>query len=225
MYYKFRNCNKNNFKALEEGCAYFSSFKELNDPFDGSFMQEEKIGDNLSKKLDRRLIYCMTEGNNEGAVTLNHLMWTFYACAHRGFCIEYNDLIFEGFKSYDMVKNIQEHVWMKIVYTHACSDQNRCGDNEENFFARALKHKAKAFEFENEIRLIYHTDKPGGRCMQLTTGCINAIYLGCRISKDNKEKLIKIAKAKSIACYQMIMDKTSYILGVEQVWPSPNMTN
>ena len=46
----------------------------------------------------------------------NHLMWTHYAEEHKGFCIEYNDNILSGFKDYELVRNIQENIWVRMYY-------------------------------------------------------------------------------------------------------------
>ena len=216
MYYKFRLCNENNFLALENMSVYFSSFSDLNDPFEGTFSQRKDLGDNLYGKISRRLISCFSKGDTDFVKT-SHLLWTFYADAHKGFCIEYNDQVLEGYKTYEDVKNIQENVWMEISYTHAFQDPIDYGDDVERCIADVIKHKSKDYEFENEVRLVNHTSKPGGRCMAVPKNSINAIYLGCRISLENKQRLMGIANLIGVPCYQMSMDNATYILDAKEV--------
>ena len=44
---------------------------------------------------------------------------------------------------------------------------------------------------------------------------IKIIYLGCKISKDNKEKIIQLAKEKNIKVYQFIESEKKYELDIE----------
>ena len=210
-YFKFRSCNEQNFNALEKQSIYFSPLYNLNDVFEGRYVIDEKITDRFDKKLERRLICCFSKGD-EKFIHDNHYMWTHYADEHKGFCIEYNDRILNGFKQYKTAdNNIQENVWMSIKYTDSYSEPIQQGDNLDIKLADLISHKNISFEHENEIRLVLHTTDPMDN-MRSVKGCINAIYLGCRISVENKLKLIYLASKLNVKCYQMCLGSASYVL-------------
>lgn len=209
--YKFRSCNEQNFEGLKNESIYFSHLNQLNDIFEGRYEIDDKITDRFTEKLGRRLVCCLSRGD-ESIIHNNHYMWTHYADEHKGFCIEYNAHILDGFKQYNSKNNnIQENVWMPIEYTDSYMDPIQQGDNLDIKLADLISHKNICFEYEKEIRLVLHTTNSTDNKREVN-GSVNAIYLGCRISVENKMKLIYLASKLKIVCYQMYMGSSSYTL-------------
>ena len=206
--FKFRSCNELNFKGLENETIYFSQLNKLNDIFEGRYEIDEKITDKFDQKLGRRLVCCLSTGD-ESFIYNNHHMWTHYADAHKGFCIEYNEHIFNGFKQYD--NNIQQNVWMPIKYTDSYTEPINVGDDLDVKLVDLISHKNISFEHEKEIRLVLHTTNPYDN-KRVVKGSIKAVYLGCRISIEDKMRLIYLASKLEIACYQMYIGNSSYTL-------------
>ena len=188
-FYKFRSCNELNFEGLEKESIYFSPLNKLNDIFEGRYDIDEKISDEFIGKLSRRLVCCLAKGD-ESIIHNNHYMWTHYADEHKGFCIEYNAHVLNGFKPYSLRDNyIQQNVWMPIKYTDSYAESIRVGDNLDVKLADLIRHKNTSFEHEQEIRLVLHAIDPTDNKREVKKS-INAIYLGCKISVENKMKLI-----------------------------------
>lgn len=209
--FKFRKCNDLNFEGLQNETIYFSQLKKLNDIFEGRYEIDEKITDSFDEKLGRRSVCCLSAGD-KSIIYNNHLMWTHYADEHKGFCIEYDAHIFDGFKQYDSKNNnIQENVWMPIKYTESYAEPIKEGDNLDIKLADLISHKHISFKHEKEIRLVVHTTDSSDNKREVK-GCVKAIYLGCRISIEDKMRLIYLASKLKIACYQMYMGNSSYTL-------------
>ncbi len=209
-YYKFRKCSKQNFSTLEKQEIYLSSTSEFTDPFDGKFTQDKRLLDDLQQKIRRRYVYCLFEGD-ELSVRDNTLMWDYYADGHKGFCVEYNSQILDEYKPYDIVKNIQENVWMRVKYTESAPDTIRIEDNVERLLAEVLRTKNKQYEHENEVRLVLHSSDIVKGYVK-TTNAITHIYLGCNITPEDKERLIQITKNLKIPCSQMKIESGTYCL-------------
>ena len=64
----------------------------------------------------------------------------------------------------------------------------------------------------NEVRLIWHKSNQETNYGQDVAASIKAIYLGFRISMQNKITLISIADELKVPCYQMSLVNSSYVL-------------
>lgn len=215
-YYKFRKCDELNVSALENREIYFSSIVKLSDPYEGRFIKDEQLFDNLQQKVQRRYVYCILEGD-DSSVRDNFCMWDYYADGHKGFCIEYSSSILDGFKSYNVVRNIQENVWMRVAYTETVPDTIRCEDDVERIIADVLRCKKKQYEHEQEVRLVLHSSDIVEGYVK-TTDAIVHIYLGCNITQENKDRLLLIAKNLKIPCSQMKIENGTYSLSCDLIF-------
>ena len=214
-YYKFRKCDKYSFESIENQTIYFATLHNLNDLFEGICSIREDVSKEVVDKLNRRFIYCISEGD-DSFIKNNHYMWTHYADNFKGFCIEYNDCIFDGFQDYNIVGDTQSNVWMRVIYTDSCTDAIDNADNIEQRIGNKICYKKRDFERENEIRLVLHDTKEHIHSRHIKSA-IKAIYLGCRISIDDKMKLIGIATKLKIPCYQMCLANASYTLEAHRI--------
>jgi Protein of unknown function (DUF2971) len=144
----------------------------------------------------------------------NPLMWSHYADAHRGFCIEYDlnvlDLAFG---------NCSQFAMSPTIYT---SWLPKFDLNEVLFSPKEVTHKLYAtksayWAYEREQRLIYFGDSPSGadkgQFVKLPNGLkITSIIIGQNASADVREKLSTVAKTLKVALEQMSTDERSYSL-------------
>lgn len=214
-YYKFRKCDEYSFEALANQTIYFANLHNLNDLFETMCPIGEDMSKEVVDKLNRRFVYCVSEGD-ESFIKNNHYMWIHYADGFKGFCIEYNDRIFDGFKDYNTVGHTQENVWMKVIYTDSCTDAIEKADNIEKRIGNIICYKKDEFKNENEVRLVLH-DTTNHVHIRPIHSAIKAIYLGCKISIDDKMKLIGIAAQLNIPCYQMSLANASYTLEAHRI--------
>jgi len=160
------------------------------------------------------------------------LMWSHYASNHSGFVLSYNfqelysiDTGIAGMKGSHFVdKKIFPVIYRNERYDatyyasfHFIDDFYRSLGLEFNypffdklFYYKALLYKSIEWEYEKEWRIIKNTNintEDGKADFSLLENIRpKAIYLGEKISKTDKELLIKIAIEKNIKIYQMIID-------------------
>ena len=119
-YFKFRTCNNDNFRALENYKIYASLLSDFNDPFEGDTWEDTETDisirtynqgerQELKISLNNRSYYCISASNNDEILCDNIQMWSHYADSHKGFCIEYdlNKLIDKGT---ELVKYISTNI-------------------------------------------------------------------------------------------------------------------
>ena len=211
-YYKFRGCNDLSLSMLRHQEVYFASLDEFNDPFEGQFHIDPMIGDDFQQKLDHRRVYCVAKGDRS-FVENAELMWTHYADGHRGFCIEYNESLLDGFKEYVEPADIQQNVWLKAKYSLSATESMIISDNGDKVLADVLRTKKRDYSYENEVRLVIHTNDALDS-VRSVKGAVSAIYLGCHIDDVNKKKLKGIAEMLGVPCYPVIKVKESFILTI-----------
>ena len=209
-YYKFRGCNDLSLSMLKHQEVYFASLREFNDPFEGQFQIDPKIGDKFQQKLDHRRVYSVAKGDRS-FVENAELMWTHYADGHRGFCIEYNESLLDGFKEYVEPADIQQNVWMKAKYSPSATEEILEYTNSDEAAADVLRTKKLDYSYENEVRLVIHTNDALDS-IRSVNGAVSAIYLGCRIDEVNTKKLKRIAEMLGVPCYPVKQVKESFSL-------------
>lgn len=172
-----------------------------------NFVKEEshKIIDLLNNKTQNSILICSFSSKNTSI-----LMWSHYAENHRGFCLEYN------FKELG-VEDILNCALQPVIYQDKLLDIDRyilkSIDDIKTFnnlisvlFAMI---KAEGWKYEDEWRMVLplgSSYKPFNRTVPKPA----AIYLGSKISSDDEEMLLKIAKWKNIPSFRMKLDNTSF---------------
>ena len=144
-------------------------------------------------------ISCFSEVNN------SILMWSHYSDSHRGFCIEY-DFKNSSLKYKDLIR--------PVVYDDKIVTFDK--SKEPFYFLGVLTKKSKCWEYENEWRLAIDYDiVKDNRNFKVPNP--KAIYLGCKISNNDKEQLLSIAESKKIKVYQMEMSTTEFKLTYREI--------
>lgn len=142
----------------------------------------------------------------------NRLMWSHYADSHKGFCIEYDfsepedevlsKLPLPVFYS----ENRTQVPWKAAIDNSA--------ENMEEAYAEIIKGlltKDKEWEYENEWRILIGATEDSEYKMPR----VSCIYLGASIEKENRDKVIAIAKERNIPVKQMKVDRGAYDLHAE----------
>ena len=144
----------------------------------------------------------------------NRLMWSHYADSHKGFCIEYD---------YSQInEETLKKLPMPIIYTskRPLIPWKPVLDNTQENIQEAcnemmlgLLTKDDAWEYENEWRILINASENS----KLAMPKISCVYLGASIEKENKLKILNIAREKGIPVKQMKVDRGEYALHAEVV--------
>lgn len=175
------------------------------------FMKKEKVQDSIDEIIeglkDNTYVGCLS-GTNESI-----LMWSHYANSHTGFCIEYD------FKE---IEKIHQKLF-KVKYTNKIDNLNKISEalpNNIRAIISALTTKAEEWSYEDEWRIIEQPKIEAdnlnkGKNVEMPTP--SSIYMGCKISEDDRKKLKYICRNKSIKLYQMHIKTDEFKLEFKEV--------
>lgn len=142
----------------------------------------------------------------------NKLMWSHYADGHKGFCIEYDFSEPED--------EILSKLPLPVVYSEnrplvpwKAAIDNSVENMEEAYaeIVMGLLTKDKEWEYENEWRILIGATEDA----ELVMPKVSCIYLGASIEKENRDKIVAIAKKLNIPVKQMKVDRGTYDLHAE----------
>lgn len=137
---------------------------------------------------------------------LNELMWAHYANNHKGVCIKYhfnNDIT----KFADEAKN-QIAYFRDIEYT---SDMDVYRKNGAINLQDAFFMKGKAWEYENELRLLVYDPTGTGDYAGINAkDSIATVYFGLKCPKDKQAEIIDILKGRKWVTEKKVWDKTKH---------------
>ncbi|PJZ76583.1 DUF2971 domain-containing protein [Leptospira neocaledonica] len=166
---------------------------------------------------------------------LNPLMWSHYADSHKGFCIKFRT--FEGIQHEGLetrrINIIKDQLLfkeeykdlfliMKVKYSHQMPEEfNGFSDDLTGLNAFFIT-KSKEWEYEQEFRAIFKIDniKNESRKIFYEKDSVESIYLGNKISLQDREKITRILKDHYIdkgfrpSVYQCELSKKSYSLEI-----------
>ena len=240
LLYKYLDANGAK-KMLELSNLMYTNATMFNDPFDchpglidfsnvppeackcWSAEDIEGLHSNkYSNYRDELWICCLTKKFN------SILMWSYYN-NHEGVCIGLNmDKVSQCLGAqYGLTVTSYAR---EVQYKNAIEKPNFYRDKED-FFNYQVYTKAKAWEHEQEVRLFIY--EPSPRFMgllsnskdrnkydnkelktfvKLTAECFESIYLGIKISTEDKKDIIQKARAlnPNIKIYQMEIDAKSF---------------
>ena len=144
--------------------------------------------------------------NNDPEEYLSELMWAHYADNHKGVCIKYhfnNDIT----KFADETKS-QIAYFRDIDYT---SDMDVFRKNGAINLQDAFFVKGKAWEYENELRLLSYDPKGTGDYASIDAkDSIAAVYFGFKCPKDKRAEIIDILKGYKWVNEKSVWDETKH---------------
>ncbi len=213
--YAYRSASEYMIDALKNEKLSMSAPTTFNDPFDCPILELlNQYGDAISKLIREAYQECLKitcfvkntklepkfdeEGDriwepkhaNDPEEFLNELMWAHYAKNHTGICIKYhfhNDLT----KFADKAKN-QIAYFRDIEYT---SDMDVYRKNGAINLRDAFFAKSKAWEYENELRLLAYDPKGSGNYASIDAkDSVAAVYFGLKCPRDKREEIMDILK-------------------------------
>lgn len=139
------------------------------------------------------------------------LMWSHYADYHKGFCIEYNiarwhpndgrkRILYPVIYQADFY-DVSEHIISQL--------KNQSFNNVYPIISGATK--SKDWEYEQEWRFIFNIGDSFPK-QNYSMDCQSKIFLGSRMTKDNRNKIIEICKRKGIEIFEAIPSIEKYHL-------------
>lgn len=231
--YRYRSFKTEYWKdEIFKGKIYLAQATKLNDPmdcliyFDGSILPRDcKLINCLEHQYNcdyKEIINKLSDESNVRWIFENFrsdirtasfskkdnslLMWSHYADEHHGFCIKYNT---------ETLKPIISGMLYPVIYSSMKPDVfDEIKDCSWNAGVKALVHKAKEWEYEDEWRVI---NKADGTFEFFQLDAIEAIYLGAYCEKHNREEVVKWANEKNKSVIQMKVDLKEYKLIEEQI--------
>ena len=207
---------------IKNNCLTFGDPKNFNDPMDPILkewlnLRKKRTHSSIDKKLFTILsdctnnlkICCLSKNDSKrDDIFLNPLMWSHYADSHKGICIQY-EITKDTLAAYNSDEQI-----LKIGSVRY---RNRKVMSNYITLDNALLAKGKCWDYEQEERLIYYCknnsittrqdNKQNNGYISLDNFIITAIYLGYRISPDDKREIIEAVKGRNIVIYQVKFDK------------------
>ena len=215
--YAYRSVSKYLIDSFKEEKLSMSSPSTFNDPFDCPILELLNLyGDDLSKLVraayqDCLKITCFVNNTkvkpefdkdnnrieirkhkNDPAEYLNELMWAHYAKNHTGVCIKYhfrNDITMFADEGKGQIAYFRD-----IEYTSKISKFAKAGtiDLRNAFFA-----KGKAWEYENELRLLaYDLNGTGDYASIDAKESIAAVYFGLKCPTRRRARIMNILKSR-----------------------------
>lgn len=237
--YAYRSVSKYLIDSFKAEKLSMSSPSTFNDPFDCPILELLNLyGDEISKLVRAAYQDCLKitcfmnntkieplkdknnnplfdeNGNvirvskhkNDPPEYLNELMWAHYAKNHTGVCIKYhfrNDIT----KFADEGK-MQIAYFRDIEYTSKISKFAKDGaiDLKNAFFA-----KGKAWEYENELRLLaYDLNGSGDYASIDAKDSIAAVYFGLKCPNRRRARIMNILKTKKWVLEKHVYNETTH---------------
>ena len=229
--YAYRSTNKYLLDAFRDEKLSMSSPTTFNDPFDCPILELwNQYGDDLSKLMrevyqDCLKITCFVKNTkvlpdydkdhnpvwvskhtNDPEEYLNELMWAHYANNHKGVCIKYhfqNDMTKFANKSKKQIAYFRD-----IEYT---SDMDVYRKNGAINLQDAFFVKGKAWEYENELRLLAYTSDGSGKYASVDAkNSIAAVYFGLKCPKRTRTIIMNILKGHKWVKKSSIWDEKKH---------------
>ena len=196
----------------------FGSPQNFNDPMDPILREwlnlkkkspcrpvNKKLFKLLGNCIENLRICCLSKKDPQSKdVFLNPLMWSHYADSHKGICIQY-EITKDALNAYNDDEHILRIGNVKYRNSKAMSDYITL-DN-------ALLAKGECWSYEQEERLIYYCknnirttrqeNKRDNGYTSLSGFKITAIFLGYRISENDKRDVVDAVKGRNIDIYQV----------------------
>lgn len=200
---------KKSLKQLFQNKIYVSSINNFNDPFEGLWYDNKintliSISDkNYLSRLERCGIFCLSYGFDSSFICSPQsiLMWSHYASSHKGFCIEFNERIFDSIDM-EFCKNVRYEEHMPDKLSQYDYDNLSYKDKSELLF-----WKSKVWEYEQEKRLCF---SKANLYIDIPMGSIAGIYCGCNMNPHLKTLLKSMSSKLGWEYHTLELDNKAY---------------
>jgi len=235
---------------LSNGNIQFTNATKLNDPFDchPSLIDFSHVPTERARAWGKEAIMDLESNRYEHnrdntwlcSLSKNYdslLMWSYYNC-HKGICIGIDMEKADKYLSRISGSIILGYIKFEVQYKDIIEKPDYFKSHED-LWTYQLSTKAKAWEHEQEVRLVIVD--PSGRTPyyvpsefknkekidykeirfipKLGGECYDSIYLGVNINDEKRKEIIKAAKNLNpdIKMYQMEADANAFKLQTEQI--------
>lgn len=176
----------------------------------------------LKEMRNKALVSCFSKRND------SILMWGHYADKHKGICIGYNRPPKDFYDVEYVIKRVKFPLYNLacIVASYIIFDEEPVLESEVLLKKglRTFLTKSKDWEYEKEVRCLFSLtnnqkfiDIGGGKFLYKMSNEISSIYLGCKVTNEQKEQIIKLAKEKNIKVYQFLESSEKYKLIIKDL--------
>ena len=205
----------------------FDKKREIENFINSSRFDSSKFEKPPTNEIDTQVLHCLS------AVYDNLLMWSHYAENHKGICIGYEVkkvhnspcLFFDdvSVKPYSpKIKNGAVPL-IEVNYQENMPDPVKVVNKTEEAIMNFLTTKAKLWDYEKEWRLFYPSNKIQNKLISVKKNLISEIYLGAKIEKETKERVLDIieneylAKGFNVDVFQLSLSDKSYSLNGQKL--------
>lgn len=182
----------------------------------------------LNQMVDRVLTpqYLNKKMSQYGVLSLsrtydNALLWSHYSSSHRGFAIEFDVTQ----KARDHTANLDtyplDYFESKLMAKPVDYSKSRPPSiSPEHHFATPYFHKSSEWTYEEEYRVLSNF---GAGLKSFDCDLITAVYLGCNISNETKQKVLNVVRVftektkNKIKIYQARTDNQTYNLHFDEI--------
>ncbi len=170
---------------------YFTN-NQPNDEFksNAAITLKQIFGLSLDSEFQPRGVACFSESQN------NILMWSHYANAHSGFCLEF-DTSLDPFQ-----------LARPVNYSTAWPSLN-LSDGRTEIMWDLVTTKHIGWSYEKEWRLFYIE---GDKKVRFNPSSLTGIYLGCAMSNESKETIRSILQDFSVRIYESKISNSEFRL-------------
>jgi hypothetical protein len=187
--------------AIEERYVYCAAFGSLNDPMEGLFSTSRTVRESANHRAIRASI--RENKANIGMCSFSEvydheLMWAHYADQFRGICISYS--------LSKLLKGLPNDVhFVRMFYNETEPTIHRASDDPGKLAKMVLSYKSYKWLYEREWRMF----APLGKAYYRDTASVTRVYLGSRVSDQDRTKIMTRLKQLKIKTRDMTIDKYS----------------
>ncbi|MDF9763486.1 hypothetical protein OKW24_005259 [Peribacillus simplex] len=197
--------------------AYSKASKQEPEKVEGFVTQVYENSMGIHEEFTRSVISDFQEGTciscfSEEVNSI--LMWSHYAYNHKGFCIEYN--FTQCDKSDALTRDLYPANYTNELFDIADFLIQKNNVNKL-FTTYSAITKSDEWNYEKEWRLVLTYGKGKAESFNLEVVKPTAIYLGAKISEENRKTVINIAKSKGLRVFQMKMSSNAFKLFYDEV--------
>jgi Protein of unknown function (DUF2971) len=186
--------------AIKKPYLWCSAFDCLNDPMEGVFRPSTRLAtasnfENVKKKLYHKKtrfgIACFSDTRR------NELMWTHYAGNYSGICIAY--------RTQDFVPGLPDGCRLiRLGYDDRPPRLPNTRDLERAAVIILSQKKSNwAYEREWRVLVMKSPAEESGTQINIKRLCVTHVYLGSRIDREHKQRLLHELHGTGIAISQM----------------------
>lgn len=236
LVYKYRDYNERALEIIIKRELWLAEPQTLNDPFDcqteyseilinainALTLSEEEIifyRDAASKIIKRLRILSLSSQNN------NPLLWAHYSNSHKGFCLEFDYMQFEGVYNPALRPQVVNYESQMPKLSLPQELINMCNSNNVKWEEELGKHldkcvyelaltKPKEWEYEKELRVITIHPKQG-KVIKFDHDALRAVYFGLNMPTSQQSTVMQLLSSnewKHVKFYQMEKEAGSFKL-------------